>query len=304
MSRDGLRDRIVVQFSYRGERADVWRAFDRFLDTSGFLNLGYSPWYLPHVVGSSQRRLAAMVGADLVRRGFGSGSGSGPEDARLLDLGCGRGGPAIHLADAYGFDVTGVDLVPYNVAAAVANAARADADPAFLVGDAATLPFREDAFDGCVALDSLVYVPDRAAAFGEIARVVRDRGLVAVSDLVVREDPDRSARAAVDAFAEAWDMPPLSTTRQYRHGMGEAGLAVDAVRDITRNSTGRFRTWTRLYLAIADRFGPGLDRLLGRWDLDAATITRQVRRAHAALPHLRHVIVYASPRSPPPATTR
>ncbi|MFB6079448.1 MAG: class I SAM-dependent methyltransferase [Haloferacaceae archaeon] len=294
MSRDGLSDRIADQFSYRGERADVWRAFDRVLDTDRFLNLGYSPWYLPHVVGSSQRRLAARIGADLARRRPGSGSWDGP--ARLLDVGCGRGGPSIHLADDHAFDVTGIDLVPYNVATAADNAARAGVPATFVVGDATALPFGDDTFAVCTAIDSLVYVPEKPAAFAEIERVLGADGLVAASDLVVRDDPDPSARAAVDAFADAWDMPPIPTTDRYRRALADAGLAVEAVRDVSPNSTGRFRRWTRPYLALADRADGVVDRLLERWDLDAATITEQVRLAHAALPHLRHVIVYARSR--------
>lgn len=291
MSRDDLVERIAEQFSYRGDRADVWRGFDRFLDTGRFLNLGYSPWYLPHVVGSSQRRLAATVGADLDRRRSRHG------DGRLLDLGCGRGGPAIHLSTERGFDVTGVDLVPYNVATAVENAARAGVAAAFLVGDATALPFRADAFDVCVALDSLVYVPETTAAFAEVARVVRDGGLVAASDLVARAALRPSGRAAVDAFADAWDMPSIEPIDRYRRHVADAGLAIEAVRDVTPNSIGRFRKWTRLYLALVDRFEPPIARLLGSWGLDAASVTEGVRLAHDALPHLRHVIVHARIRS-------
>lgn len=92
MAPDHLRDRITEQFSYGGERADIWRAFDRLLDTDEFLNLGYSDWYQPHILGSSQRRLATKVGATL------GAHLPMMEGVRLLDVGSGRGGPAIHLA--------------------------------------------------------------------------------------------------------------------------------------------------------------------------------------------------------------
>lgn len=88
MSSDRFHEHVRGQFSYQGSRADIWRVFDTVLNTREFLNLGYSPWYLPHVVGSSQRRLARNIGTGLAARLPVT------EDVRLVDVGCGRGGPA------------------------------------------------------------------------------------------------------------------------------------------------------------------------------------------------------------------
>lgn len=282
-----IHERIADQFSYRGEGADVWRAFECFLDTDAYLNLGYSPRYVPHVLGSSQRRLAHVVGDGLAGRLAESG------DVRLLDVGCGRGGPAEVLAHTYGFDVTGVDLVPYNVEVARRDASRTGIEAEFVVGDAASLPVATDSVGAVASIDALVYVPGASAALEEVARVLRPGGVVAVSDLLVESGVDDTGRDAVDAFAEAWDMSQIVPVEQYLNGVAAAGLAVEAVRDMTPNSVGRFRTWTRLYLTIAGRRPRLVDSALGRWDLDADRITRQVRAAHDALPHLRHVLVYA-----------
>lgn len=287
MPKAPLHERLIDQFSYRGSRADVWRAFDRFLETGAYLNLGYSPRYLPHVVGSSQRRLAEVVG-----EGLATGLGE-TADRRLLDVGCGRGGPAVVFAEAYGFDVTGVDLVRYNVTAARRNAASAGLDADFVVGDAASLPVATDAVAVATALDALVYVPDVASVFAEVARTLRPGGVVAISDLLAVE-PEADAAVRLDTFAEAWDMPALVRRDQYVDTLERSGLVVGTVRDLSPHSVGRFRRWTRLYLALADR-APGLVATgLRRWDLDADRITEQVRAAHGALPHLRHVLVYAS----------
>ena len=150
-----LRERITDQFSYRGDRADVWRAFDLLLDTDAFLNLGYSAWYQSHLVGSSQRRLVTQVGSRVASHLPAT------DGVRLLDVGCGRGGPAVHLADRFGFRVTGLDLVPYNVARATENARERRVDAEFVVGDATQLPFANGSFAACTAVDALVYLPDR-----------------------------------------------------------------------------------------------------------------------------------------------
>ncbi|MFB6184356.1 MAG: class I SAM-dependent methyltransferase [Haloarculaceae archaeon] len=288
MSDRDLRARIADQFSGRGDRADVWRGFELFLPTESYLNLGYSPWYLPHVLGSPQRRLATVIGRDLADR-LPATAG-----APLLDVGCGRGGPAVHLADRFGFDVTGVDLVPYNVATARANAnVNANRSASFVVGDATRLPVATDAVAAATAIDALVYVPDREAAVSELARVVRPGGYVSISDLVVADGLDDAAREVVAVFADAWDMSPPATVGAHREAMGRAGLSVETVVDGSAHSVARFPKWARLYLGLADRV-PGITAsVLQRWGLDADRVTEQVRAALAALPNLRHVRLVA-----------
>ena len=134
MASKPLRERIVDQFSYQGEHADVWKGFDLLLETEEFLNLGYSKPYRPQFLGSSQRRLATEIGAGLADR-FPS-----VERGPLLDVGCGRGGPSIRLAEALEVAVFGVDLVPYNVMTARANARDRSLPIEFVVGDATRLP--------------------------------------------------------------------------------------------------------------------------------------------------------------------
>jgi len=291
MDQSLLRARITDQFSYRGQRADIWRAFDLLLDTDEFLNLGYSEWYQPHLVGSPQRRLVTEVGSRVashlpVTDGVG-----------LLDVGCGRGGPALHLADRFGFRVTGVDLVPYNVEMATENARGRHPRSAFVVGAATHLPFAADSFAACTAVDTLVYLPERRRVFDAITAVLEPEGVLVVSDLVVQSSVSETEREIVDSFADAWDMPSVGTVEEYEAALDEAGFDLEAVEDITGHSVGRFRKWTTLYLQLLESpLGTLGERLLGAYTLDPAAITEQVRRAHHALPFLQHVIFIAKRR--------
>lgn len=289
MATERLHERIAAHFSPASERDDVWGAFDYLLDTDAFLNLGYSPWYCPHVVGSSQRRLATVVGEHLAAHCPTT------EGVRLLAVGAGRGGPAIHLADRFGFRVTGVDLVPYNVSRARANAAEASVDATFCLADAARLPFAPDSLGAAAAIDALVYLPDRAAVFGALADTLEPGGVFVCTDLVARPDLDDGARRAVARFAEAWDMPFPGTGRGHARALADAGFRVHEVADISAHSVGRFRTWTALYDRLAH--GPTgrlLAGLLRRSGLDSDRVTEQVVSAHEALPHLRHVLLVAT----------
>ena len=43
------------------------------------------------------------------------------KDSKVLDAGCGEGGVAIYLAKKYGLQVTGIDLLDFNIARAKKN---------------------------------------------------------------------------------------------------------------------------------------------------------------------------------------
>jgi ubiquinone/menaquinone biosynthesis C-methylase UbiE len=288
MDQSPIRERITDQFSYRGERADIWRAFDLLLDTDEFLNLGYSEWYHPHFIGSSQRRLVTEVGSRIASHLPAT------DGVPLLDVGCGRGGPAIHLADQFGFSVTGLDLVPYNIERATENAREKQAEAEFVVGDATQLPFLTNSFAACTAIDALVYLPDRDSVFTAIADVLDPEGILVLSDLVMQSDVSETERGYVDSFADSWDMPSLGTVEQYNAALDDASFELKAVEDITGHSVRRFRKWTTLYLQLLRSPIRSLfERLLRAYDLDPSAITKQVRKAHHALPFLQHIILIA-----------
>ncbi|MBX0287936.1 class I SAM-dependent methyltransferase [Haloarcula salinisoli] len=288
MDQSTLRHRITDQFSYRGERADIWRAFDLLFDTDEFLNLGYSEWYQPHIAGSSQRRLVTEVGSRVASHLPTT------DGVRLLDVGCGRGGPALHLAYQFGFNVTGVDLVPYNIQMATENARGKHLDSEFIIGDATQLPFTRDSFTACTAIDALVYLSERNRVFATVADTLEPEAVLVVSDLVMQSDVTETERRLVDSFADAWDMPSLGTVEGYKAALDETSFELKAVEDITKHSVGRFRKWTTLYLQLlTSPLRALIERLLGAYDLDPLAITEQVRKAHHALPFLRHVIFVA-----------
>lgn len=296
MTPDRLRQRIAARFAGDSERADVWRLFETALATDAFLNLGYSPWYLPHVLGSPQRRLAAEAGRRLAARIPRT------EGVRLLDVGAGRGGPAIALVEQFGFDVVGVDLVRANVQRARENAAARGVDAAVVVGDATQLPVRPGSMGACTALDALVYVPDRAAAFDQVAAALEPGGVLVVTDLFVASDYADEAHRAVARFADAWDMPVPATRGDYEDALAVAGFDVCASVDVSAHSVGRFRRWTTLALWLArGPLGGAVDALLDRGGLDAQTVREQVRLAHEALPWLRHGVVVARQQASPVA---
>jgi ubiquinone/menaquinone biosynthesis C-methylase UbiE len=99
----------------------------------------------------------------------------------VLDVACGTGNLAIPAARA-GACVTGIDIAPNLVAQARLEARTAGCVVAFEVGDAEALPFVEDQFDTTVTMFGAMfaYRPERAA--GELLRVTRPGGRVAMAN--------------------------------------------------------------------------------------------------------------------------
>jgi 2-polyprenyl-3-methyl-5-hydroxy-6-metoxy-1,4-benzoquinol methylase len=95
----------------------------------------------------------------------------------LLDLGCGSGELARHLA-VVGYGVTGCDIAPQMLK----QAAAADAERAVhwirLESRWRTLPLTSDSIDVVVAASVLEYVRDPAGVLAECARVLRPGGVL------------------------------------------------------------------------------------------------------------------------------
>jgi len=110
---------------------------------------------------------------------------------RVLDLGCGIGGPARYLAATFGCKVTGVDLSSAFIDAATYLTARCGLSDrvTFQVGDALHLPFEDAVFDAVFLQHVAMNIEDRPALYAEARRILAPGGRLATYDLV-RGDGD------------------------------------------------------------------------------------------------------------------
>jgi ubiquinone/menaquinone biosynthesis C-methylase UbiE len=106
-------------------------------------------------------------------------------DHHVLDLGCGIGGPARHLATVSGCRVEGLDLVASYCEAATELTRRVGlADRVrFLQGDMRALPYADETFDRVWSQHALMNIPDKAALAAEARRVLRPRGKVVLYEV-------------------------------------------------------------------------------------------------------------------------
>ncbi|KAB5580192.1 S-adenosyl-L-methionine-dependent methyltransferase [Coniochaeta sp. 2T2.1] len=105
---------------------------------------------------------------------------------KVLDLGCGRGRVAAHMATISGAQVTGLNIDPNQIAQAVAFNKEKGLSNRFLVQDfnSLPLPFADNQFDGFYQIQALSLCKDLKALFKEIYRVVRPGATVSLLDWV------------------------------------------------------------------------------------------------------------------------
>jgi len=108
---------------------------------------------------------------------------------RVLDIGCGTGGPAIVLARDHGAQMVCIDVEPQLIARAERNAAEAGVAGSidFRLVDPGPLPFDAASFDVVFSKDSMIHIPDKKALYREILRVLKPGGLLSASDWLAGE---------------------------------------------------------------------------------------------------------------------
>jgi SAM-dependent methyltransferase len=107
------------------------------------------------------------------------------DHSRVLDVGCGIGGPARTLASEFGCDVVGIDVVEEYCRAAGLFTDRVGLtdEVRFQHGNALDLPFEDESFDVVWFEHTLMNIEAKDVAFEEARRVLRAGGTLALYEI-------------------------------------------------------------------------------------------------------------------------
>ena len=160
-----------------------------------------------------------------------------PAGARVLDVGCGIGGPALYLAGALGCTVVGVTLSAQQAARATEKAAEAGlAERAeFHQLDALSTGFPDASFDVLWAVESLMHIADRDAFFAEMMRLLRPGGRLAIATWSQRDgELNAEEQDLVDQILKHQVMPSFSSLEEHERMAAAAGFTEVASVDWSR----------------------------------------------------------------------
>ncbi len=105
-------------------------------------------------------------------------------DQRILDIGCGIGGPAFVLAEKYGASVVGIDIEPELIARARLGAKKLKIDSRceFLLVEPGPMIFADESFDVVLSSGVIMQIEDKQQLFEEVLRVLKPGGTLTSYD--------------------------------------------------------------------------------------------------------------------------
>ncbi len=112
-------------------------------------------------------------------------------ESRVLDVGCGIGGPCRMLADEFGCQVTGIDYTAAYIvtAKALTEMVGLSDKVRFVEGTALNLPFETESFDVVWTQHAQMNIADKAQMYAEIQRVLKKGGPFMYYDIFQGDNP-------------------------------------------------------------------------------------------------------------------
>jgi SAM-dependent methyltransferase len=164
-------------------------------------------------------------------------------DSNVLEIGCGSGGYALHLAEITGARILGLDLNESGIhnANQLAQTKGLAALARFELRDATqNLPSPAHTFDASFANDVLCHIPGRPALLAEIFRVLKSGGRLAFSDALVIggmvSHEEIATRSSIGFYAYS---PPGENERL----LAQAGFAQIHAKDTTAQAAQIAKRW-------------------------------------------------------------
>ncbi|HEY2542569.1 MAG TPA: class I SAM-dependent methyltransferase [Gaiellaceae bacterium] len=175
------------------------------------------PWY--YAVAERDHEIQDPTSADKIRQ-LGRLLRLGPE-SRVLDVACGKAGPALVLAAEYGCTILGVERAEEFVTAGRERIAKAGLGDRIEIveGDASAYPLEDEAWDAALCLGASFVYHDLDGTLAALTPAVRSGGFVAVGEPYWREWP---LPPGVDD--EGWVTLPETVTRFENAGLAPIGL--------------------------------------------------------------------------------
>ncbi|KAL8543375.1 hypothetical protein ACS0TY_004059 [Phlomoides rotata] len=204
---------------------------------------GQSFHFSPSIPGKSHReatRLHEEMAVDLLNVKAG---------AKILDAGCGVGGPMRAIAAHSGANVVGITINEYQVKRARMHNKKAGLDKLCEVvcGNFLQMPFDDNSFDGAYSIEATCHAPNLEEVYSEIYRVIKPGSYYVSYEWVTTElyRGDDSEHVEVIQGIERGDaLPGLRNYKDIAEVASKVGFEVVKEKDLAKPPSNPW--WTRL----------------------------------------------------------
>ena len=118
--------------------------------------------------------------------------------SKILEVGCSYGDTSFLLAEAFGCEVTGIDLAREYIDQAIARTDHPDCKVKFIVADAAKMPFLDQTFGYVFCEAAFSLLKNKEAVIEEYHRILREKGKVIVNDFYLKKQVSESVQKKMD----------------------------------------------------------------------------------------------------------
>jgi len=172
---------------------------------------------------------------------------------KILDVGCGVGGPARNIARLAGCKVVGLNNNQYQVNRASLLTERQGLTHrvSFVKGDFMQQPFANASFDAVYQIEATAHAPDKVKCYSEILRVLKPGQLFAGYEwcLTDKFDPENEKHLEIKKGIEKGNgLPDIATTNQVDDALQQAGFEILETFDMASNCNTEFEMQWYTYL--------------------------------------------------------
>eukprot|EP01114_Cavostelium_apophysatum_P024933 TRINITY_DN998_c0_g1_i1.p1 TRINITY_DN998_c0_g1~~TRINITY_DN998_c0_g1_i1.p1 ORF type:complete len:340 (-),score=61.86 TRINITY_DN998_c0_g1_i1:86-1105(-) len=156
---------------------------------------------------------------------------------KVLDVGCGVGGPMMEIARFSGAQVIGINNNEYQVSRG-RNHVRSyglESRCSFVKGDFMNIPLPDESIDACYAIEAICHAPDKVGIYTELYRVLKPGAGFACYEwcLTDKFDFENPVHRKVKENIEVGDgLPDIDSTRQVLDALKKVGFEIIEEQDL------------------------------------------------------------------------
>ncbi|CAN6476353.1 unnamed protein product [Victoria cruziana] len=159
---------------------------------------------------------------------------------KVLDVGCGIGGPLREIAKFSRASITGLNNNEYQISRGkVLNRVNGVDNCNYVKADFMNIPFPDDTFDAAYAIAATCHAPDALRCYKEIYRVLKPGQCFAAHEWCMTDsyDPSNPEHQAIKSEIELGNgLPDIRTTEQCLDALKNVGFEIVREMDLARNS--------------------------------------------------------------------